>query len=631
MRSIRRWILVCVVFTAACDPGLAPAHRRALERGRDAAGQWITASAGSTNVAASVAIATGYLERLRLGLGSPFRLADYALQDARLASADRHDLAWAILARTLDRDAYRPDPTILDGIDLTDETAGQSMTGSLHLGIIDGAIRGSDDPRAGEQAVRRAYGRAAADGVVTYGAPLVAAHVAALLRDRELARHDVSALLDAARQEDVDPLKLLGQWRAGRRFAVEAPVMFAGLAGPAPAARDPNETVTRITQSIRDVAGDHRAPQVGPLRSESLLGRAAAGRLAALAEAVDAPPQSPVVLAVINTRSRLCVVAPGDDTVKTPIARFVENAVTEERFVAEYALLGQDVDRAVSAVADVGLAAAIALRAYAQEPVWFPGFAAPSAAAVATMYGLAEVRFADDVPPGWHPYYARMLDLALADLVRVMPALDLSGLRVLITGRHGYGATYAVHEPRRRRIVLPTRTGAGALAHEIAHDIDWQVALRRYGVRGDYASDLASRSANDAFSLRLRDLMAASRSPGADGESAGHAGRPAEILARNVDWFVAVTLAAQGRSNGYLTSIQDDVLTGFGSARAPDASSAAGEALIAILDELAPVQPDSRGVWLARYGRTRPADRVAGNQPAGTGRGSAGAVVPGSN
>src|SRR5919109_1471906 len=62
-------------------------------------------------------IALGYLERLRLGLGSPFRLADYALSDPRLDDSTRTRVAWAILARLRRGDAYVIDPSVGDAID----------------------------------------------------------------------------------------------------------------------------------------------------------------------------------------------------------------------------------------------------------------------------------------------------------------------------------------------------------------------------------------------------------------------------------------------------------------------------------------------------------------------------------
>src|SRR5687768_373250 len=48
------------------------------------------------DVAFGDAVALGYLERLRLGLGSPFRLAEYALRDPRLDSIARRRVAAAV-------------------------------------------------------------------------------------------------------------------------------------------------------------------------------------------------------------------------------------------------------------------------------------------------------------------------------------------------------------------------------------------------------------------------------------------------------------------------------------------------------------------------------------------------------
>src|SRR2546423_15696368 len=52
------------------------------------------------------ALQLGYLERLRLRLGNPFRLADFALADPRLNDSTRSRLACAILARLRRGDAY---------------------------------------------------------------------------------------------------------------------------------------------------------------------------------------------------------------------------------------------------------------------------------------------------------------------------------------------------------------------------------------------------------------------------------------------------------------------------------------------------------------------------------------------
>src|SRR5512140_3262840 len=60
-------------------------------------------------------IALGYLERLRLGLGSPFGLVDEALSDSRLDSTTASRVAWALLERLRRGDAYVIDPRVLDG------------------------------------------------------------------------------------------------------------------------------------------------------------------------------------------------------------------------------------------------------------------------------------------------------------------------------------------------------------------------------------------------------------------------------------------------------------------------------------------------------------------------------------
>jgi hypothetical protein len=60
------------------------------------------ATTPAESISVSDAVAGGYLERLRLGLGSPFRLIDYALADSLLTDSVRHLVTYAILQRTLD-------------------------------------------------------------------------------------------------------------------------------------------------------------------------------------------------------------------------------------------------------------------------------------------------------------------------------------------------------------------------------------------------------------------------------------------------------------------------------------------------------------------------------------------------
>src|SRR4051812_11959886 len=53
-----------------------------------------------------LAVVLGYAERLRLGLGSPFRLVDEALSDPRLDDVSSTTAAWGILGRLQRGDAY---------------------------------------------------------------------------------------------------------------------------------------------------------------------------------------------------------------------------------------------------------------------------------------------------------------------------------------------------------------------------------------------------------------------------------------------------------------------------------------------------------------------------------------------
>jgi hypothetical protein len=605
--SFRRWIWMGLVAAmAACDtggpPGLGRDVRRDLERGRAIAARWILQGRDVQETPADVTLALSYLERHRLGLGSPFRLIDIAMADPRFVPDLRRDVSWALLARTLDGDGYEIDYAALDRAAPAAAGGAWSGAGALHLELIRGAIKQASDPRAGELAIRLAYALAAAEGTVDSRAPELAARTAALLRDREMARTDALQLLRTAQAMDADPLALVGRWRAERRFSVETPA----LAALSPEAElTALELAPRLARGVRDL--ELRVASGAGIATQpvaSLLGPPAARRLAALADSFNMPPQAPIAVAVATHRRDLVGGGALGELARTRRERFIRSSVTEERFAAEYALVLDGAPGAAPAA--TALAAAVAMRAYAQEPVWFPGLPAPSTRDLQERYGLADVRFGKDVPTAWRPYYRRMIDLALADLRRVLPALDLRGLVLAIDGGGRLrGTTLALHDPRTRRVILPPASAAGTIAHEIAHDLDWQVALRRYRVRGDYASDRAARLPNDRLAMRMQELAAASLDPGEAENGSGHARRPAEIFARNVDWFVAVSLAADGRSNGYLTSIQDDLLTGYGTARSPDITGTSGETLVTILDEVAPLYPATRDWFLKSYGLNR--------------------------
>src|SRR5690606_15800063 len=123
------------------------------------------------------------------------------------------------------------------------------------------------------------------------------------------------------------------------------------------------------------------AVQSAAQRRLPLLGSRAARRLAELADSMNAPPRTPIVLAVNVFRPAVRGaprVAPEARGVRR---RFAERATDEERFAAELAL--RDGRRRASAPAAapalIALWAAVDLRPFGREAVWFPGFRGPSA------------------------------------------------------------------------------------------------------------------------------------------------------------------------------------------------------------------------------------------------------------
>ncbi len=196
-----------------------------------------------------------------------------------------------------------------------------------------------------------------------------------------------------------------------------------------------------------------------------------------------------------------------------------------------------------------------------------------------------------------------MVAEALGDLSSVFPKLDLRGLHLRI-GRTGMdNGVLASHSPERRTIYLPAGLGAGTIAHEVAHDLDWQVGKKKYGAQGSYATDLAIRNNyNDQFAAAMRSLPA----PSGPAATWHYGNRPAEIFARSVDWYVVSALAARGRSNGYLSAIQDDVLRGLGSVETPYPIGQNAVAFSRLLTVSSALPEQAVGAFLATRGPARP-------------------------
>lgn len=614
------FILSGAVALAACSgdaPEITP--EIAAELGRsDARAAALAEFAESASTPREVergdAIALGYLERHRLGLGSPWRLIDYALNDTRLADSARHQVAWSILARTIAEDGNERYAEALDYL-ATGPADTRAGSGRAHADLIDSVIARASDPRIGELTLRLAYAIAASENTVARQGAIVGTHVAALARDRHLARQDALTVLRAAEAAGVDPVWLIGPWRSDRRFLAERPVLEAL---PAEAELEAIREVPLIVAALREIAADSSASSLRRRRaarapappsatsgSESLLGSAAAARLAELAAKHGAPPQAPVLLALRGYRSRLLAVPAGSRTLERRQA-FVSRVSNEENLVAEYALLAGDGEE--TSVADLAvLAAAVSLRPHAQEEVWFPGMPGASVAEIKNAFGLASVSFDNDVPAEWRPFYLRTLARGIEDVRRVLPGLSLDGAGIHFGESVMRDAALALHDPATRTIYLPIASGAGALAHEIMHDLDWQFARSRFGRQGGYGTDRAVREHSGRTVTSLQGLTAATlvAPMPQNGFSPPHAQRPAEVFARSADWFIAASLAREGRVNGYLSAVQDELLPGYVAAEPPGPTGAAGSALLDLLDDMTVVPETTREWFLARFGRDR--------------------------
>lgn len=532
-----------------------------------------------------------YLERLRLGVGSPFRLIDYALRDPLVAKESRHRLAEAILARTSVGAAFATPP---EALDLIAPRPARDI-GRAHRQFMESVMLEAESPRAAELALRLAYTVGTASGVVSHRASAVALGAIAQARDRTLAMRDAHALLAEARRERVDPVQLVSAWRADRRFTVEAP-----LADP-PTPADEQAAVRLLPRLVEQLG--HLAP--APLRSATArsLGGAASVAAVEVVARRGAPPQAPITVTMGGYASFVAGAA-GHAEARRARAHFVARSRNEESMVAELARL-RAVAGPSSESAMAVLSASVAMRAYAQERAWFPGDQGPGVQLLQSRLGLAALTFDARIPGSWRPYYLRMLDEVVSDLTTVFPSLDLRGLSIRFGDSPLADRALALHDPGSRTIYFPLATSAGAMAHELAHDLDWQAARRRYGVRGGYRTDRSVRQFPDQFSATVRRLASAARPRRETLSSPVQADRPTEAFARGVDWFVAAALAHRGRLNGYLTSVQDAMITGYASATAPRGGTSEGDVTLDALREIAVVDPAIFAWYDTTYGSGR--------------------------
>jgi len=598
------------------------------------------------------AVALGYLERLRIGVAAPFRLVEQASVDPRLPVALRDRVAWALIDHVRHGDAFQVDSTALgDGPDALPTVL---VDGGWHRAFIDSLVRTAPSARTGEETVRLTYALARAEWLVTPHTAAAAVDAAALARDRCLAQTDAERLL-AAPLTETDSTRLLvaRSWRIARLFTSERPLLADDLAPDHARAVQDAERALGVLRSVALASGPVRSTDsVGVALPRTDLSStdfplAAAARLSALPSVRLGFPSAPIVVSLGGFHRDLAS-TPGRtrSTSQTLRARLLARARTDEALVSEWALVraalpANDPERQL--LARAVQSAAVATRVQAQDA---PAFTTANSAHTGVV-AITALKWRDSVrtfsvdpelPTAWAPHVASMVNTATADLRSVLPELTLDGLGIHVGDSPRRDLALALHDPGRRTIYLPPLTSAGTVAHELAHDLDWQTAREQMGVRGVYATDrttrlnlgassrpvgrfaaLSRRWTRDTFDLRtLADavrVMAgvhATLPPGALGSALGAPppgqratddDRPAELFARGVDFFVAAALAREGRSDGTLTAVQDPLLVGYAGVRAPDPGDGTAEALVDVLAGMTLVPSAARQWYLARFGR----------------------------
>lgn len=553
-----------------------------------------------TSISSPDALSALYLERLRLGLGSPFRLIDQVLRDPALDSKRAAELGEAMLARTMMGDAYWPRPAALDLVSTTGAN-GQEL-GTQHQAIIDSVISSQADPRVGELTVRLAYRLASASGAVSRRAPEIATAAAAQSRDRVLSMRDARALFTVADRDGISRLTLMKIWRTTRKFDVERPVIVPLTA------RDEHDAVESLPALVARIesVGSSSASFTESARAlhgrnvERSRGDALPNRMAAVAAARDLPPLAAIMVAV---RGYSGLIRRTWDKDRLTKLRFIERISNEETLAAEFALLTARASVSVPEADAAILTAAVALRPFAQERAWLPGDVAPTARDLQARFGVT-VTYDAGSRVSWRPFYQRTLEHAILDMRRVLPGFDPRGLRVHFGTSPLGDRALALHDPIRRTIYFPPVSHSGVMAHEFAHDLDWQAAKRAYGGTGWYRTDHALRQSVDRLAGAVRQMASATRSDSIGAPMTGIA-RPTEVLARNVDWFVSASLAREGRINGHLSAAQDPVLTGYASAITPEAARDGGSATLRALDGLTLVPEATRAWFSGLFGAER--------------------------
>ncbi len=305
-------IFLLAVLLSACDP--APAPHSPAHTGSHPHGE-----------ADVPALTRAYEERVRLGLGSPFRTMEIAARDERLPEDVRAELLPRLFEQIAAGETYQIGATLP----------------IAHYRVISSALNSAHDPRIAELATNLAYEIAVAEKTVTPELQYAAASTAALLRDRALARWDAQRIRELARARDQAPHTLVPALRAARQLLVEQPLLPSmNAAAEAEAAR----LAMLLAGGVRQAA---RTP--GERVAQTSISNLTDDVAEKILQLPQQPPQSAVVIAL-------------------RAAQLPFDARNEEELVAQLARASAH-EHPVLAAQRV----AIALRPFAQEKIWHAG------------------------------------------------------------------------------------------------------------------------------------------------------------------------------------------------------------------------------------------------------------------
>ncbi len=526
------------------------------------------------------AISLAYLERARLGLGSPYRLIEQAVRDPRLPNAVGHDIAWTIVARLFEGSVYEIAPGALSLVSQPGSAAG-------HLRIIEEVVADADDPRVGEVAVRIAYALAASSGATSLTSLPIVAEAAAQVRDRVLAQRDLRTAIRMAQRDGVSLIDELIHLRTTRALSVEAPLLGALSADQREAAIDAAPEILERIEAL--------VPEIDTARAPASL----VDKKSAVALATIATRQPPLAAVRVPVTGRLATLRADSQLARSAIA-VIGTASNEESLIAAYAYADHDSEGRSASLRRLMVSAGVSLRAHAQDRVWFSASSSTTASAVVARHALKAITFERGVPGEWRPFYSQMIASALEDFVRVIPGYDPTGLTFHVSMGPLPDSALAIHDPRTHTIRLSAMTPSGTLAHELAHDVDWQAARRLFAKSGGYATDRSLREPSPRLASSVRGLTSA-RVAGRGRISPQGSSRPAEVFARSVDWFVTDALAAMGRSNGYLSAIEDPLIAGFATLPVDAPALDGARALVGLLGQMTRVSDSTTAGYLARW------------------------------